>query len=867
MLHAKRIPVRSAWRSRLRSSRAALLCLKSTRSLSQNVREAPQEGKATSRTQFEDWMVNIRGENWLKGPRNPNWYTGKPPVHGICPGVDKAGHLRSSAIPRLDKMTRQIAQDYFDNSWTLVETLFSGLNGEDAFYAPPLHGLRHPQIFYYGHTPCLYVNKFRIAGLLDGPVNEYYESIFEVGVDEMSWDDMHKNDMVWPLIEDVKKYRKQVYDAVSTVIQEHPSLDDNNGKNPVNVTWDHPMWALFMGIEHERIHLETSSVLFREMPLKYVQTPQAWPPVHPSVLEPSAVTNPVEGVDYPKNENVEVKGGEIELGKPREFPSHGWDNEYGHRAIKVDSFSASKYMITNGEFWHFVAAGGYRDEKYWTEEGWGWRKFRNAKWPSFWELHGPHGLLQFKLRTIFASHPIQWSWPVDLNLHEASAYSNWKSEQDGIDGKPEAYRLITEAEHNIIRGPCVAEVRKDPYADRAMWANGEEFTSLENKGGGGPANLNMSYGSQSPVGSLPPSRSGHYDTMGNAWEWTLDHFSPLEGFKLHTLYEDFSTPCFDGRHHVIQGGSFMSTGAEASVFARFHFRPHFLQHSGFRIVSSKTLPPKHVLVADEEKTDNIYETDELIDQYLGMHYGQDSTSTTVAPIFPHLNSPDHALLFPQRVARLLKTLSPPSARRVLDVGCAVGGSAFELATSFDEVVAFDFSSGFIETAQRMQTEHSLPYRIRSEGELFEEAVAVLPSTVDATARGRVAFHVGDACKLVEDAKTLGTFDGVMLANLLCRLPEPLKCLDGLQKIVNPGGVVVFATPFSWLEDFTEKDRWIGGYTNPGGEVVASKDVLLKEMESRGFVKIHEEQMPFLIREHQRKYQYVVSEATGWRFEG
>lgn len=65
-----------------------------------------------------------------------------------------------------------------------------------SLYSPPVHGLRHPQIFYYGHTACLYVNKLRVAGVLDRPVNAYFESIFEVGVDEMLWDDMHKNDMV-----------------------------------------------------------------------------------------------------------------------------------------------------------------------------------------------------------------------------------------------------------------------------------------------------------------------------------------------------------------------------------------------------------------------------------------------------------------------------------------------------------------------------------------------------------------------------------------------------------------------------------------------------------------------------------------------
>jgi len=42
----------------------------------------------------------------------------------------------------------------------------------------------------------LYVNKLRLSGVLKHPVNPYFESIFEVGVDEMLWDDMHKNDMV-----------------------------------------------------------------------------------------------------------------------------------------------------------------------------------------------------------------------------------------------------------------------------------------------------------------------------------------------------------------------------------------------------------------------------------------------------------------------------------------------------------------------------------------------------------------------------------------------------------------------------------------------------------------------------------------------
>ena len=46
----------------------------------------------------------------------------------------------------------------------------------------------------------------------------------------------------------------------------------------------------------------------------------------------------------------------------------------------------------------------------------------------------------------------------------------------------------------------------------------------------------------------------------------------------------------------IQGGSWASTGDEASRFARFSFRPHFFQHLGFRLARSVDAPPPVRLV-------------------------------------------------------------------------------------------------------------------------------------------------------------------------------------------------------------------------------------------------------------------------------
>lgn len=41
-------------------------------------------------------------------------------------------------------------------------------------------------------------------------------------------------------------------------------------------------------------------------------------------------------------------------------------------------------MVTNGEFYEFVTSGGYFNQRYWSEEGWKWRCFRNLRHPTFW---------------------------------------------------------------------------------------------------------------------------------------------------------------------------------------------------------------------------------------------------------------------------------------------------------------------------------------------------------------------------------------------------------------------------------------------------------------------------------------------------
>ncbi len=729
---------------------------------------------------------------------------------------------------------RQALRAYFENTWRLTETLFSALVSDEAYFERPYHKTRHPLIFYYVHPVSFYINKLLVAGLIDEPVNKHFEALFETGVDEMSWDDLHDGEQdVWPTVAEAREYRQQVYAVVSHLIETHPAFD-----RPC--TQDSPGWALVMCFEHERIHLETSSVLMRELPLKFLRQPDQWPPLPTSADQSQRFVRPVAGLHYPMdNPMLEVAAKTVALGKPSEWPTFGWDNEYGAEQHKVDSFRASKRLISNGEFYEFVASGAYLEQRYWSEAGWQWRRFRNTRWPTFWVQDGPVGSHQYRLRTIFNEIPMQWDWPAIVNFYEAKAYCNWRTEQDGATSP---YRLLHEKEHVAMRDASQRGL--------SNWKAGEEdrlqVDPVMSAEGIARLNLNLTQGSEASVESFAANAAGFHDVFGNVWQWCEDTFHPLQGFKIHPYYVDFSTPCFDDEHQMILGGSFISTGDEASVWARFHFRPHFFQHAGFRLVQGEQAGPGG---------GKRYETDALVNQYLLFHWGSEAEQrdTGISQNIGHPSVPP----FMTTMAKLVAEYAS-SHGSVLDLGCAVGRASVELSRHFQRVVGLDYSEAFIRTARDLLEQGSLRYQRQESGRHWTELLATVPEDVD---RSRIQFVQGDAGDL--DAAGLGQpgqFDAVLLSNLLCRLPDPTACLAqfvGDHSPVTENGILVLASPNSWLEQYTHPEDFLDA---PDSESALDKlGKLLSEYEL-----LHHQDLPFMIREHRRKYEYVVSQVSIWR---
>ena len=242
-----------------------------------------------------------------------------------------------------------------------------------------------------------------------------------------------------------------------------------------------------------------------------------------------------------------------------------------------------------------------------------------------------------------------------------------------------------------------------------------------------------------------------------------------------------------------------------------------------------------------------YETDRVLNEYLLFHYGTDEEQ------LPFSFGPQNALHFPVRcVAECLDPAVLPPDARAIDLGCAVGRSSFELARTCTSVVGVDNSHIFIKAAKKIQSAGKIRYCIIEEGLEKSMTTAVRPKEIDAR---RVQFRCCDVMEILQEPET---YDIVLAANLLCRLPHPKLFLKQLPQLLKKKGQLLLISPYSWLEEFTKSSEWLNNYSEKSS-LAAIKRAFGRKM--RLFRRFD---MPFLIREHQRKYEWCVSEATIWK---
>jgi len=665
--------------------------------------------------------------------------------------------------------------------------------------------LRHPWSWYFGHTACFYVNKLRTAKVIEKPFNPAFEAMFAVGVDEMSWDDKLE-DREWPDFDTVLEYRRQVGEYIEDVIESMPppSL-------PVN--WDdHPWWAVIMGCEHERIHLETSTALLRQLPVDVLQPHDYWDNV--------CQAGSYAVGESPVNQIAEVDATNVSVGRSVQGTQlYGWDNEFGQADFEVPAFGASTHLVSNEEYYEFVMDKGYERPEFWSDEGKLWLQQTQRRLPKFWIETNQRD--KFDYRHLTTIGPLPWNFPAVTNNLEAEAFCRWKSAQTGRE-----LRLPTECEYAALRNTA-------DIGDQPDWH------------GQAPGNINMQYWqSECPVDMFQQTPD-FYDVVGNVWHHTITPQYPFRGFQVHPLYDDFTVPVFGPHHANLKGGAWASTGCVASRHGRYQFRRHFYQHAGIRYVESD----RNLGFVSSQKQ-QLPSDHRYIQEYINFHYCDE-------PKFGVEN-------FPKKVADIAMEFVPADRRgQALDVGCNVGRTTFELGKYFDRAVGVDYTARIIGTPLRFQELGIMDSQVPVEGDCVNHKNYSLKGLGLEDAATRCDFYQGDAHNLHESHKD---YDLVVASNLIDRLFNPTQFLSYVHERMNgPGSILVLLSPYSWSDEYTPREKWIGGFYDLKQQPISSQ-LLVDGMLEERFEKLDERDVPFVIQETARKHQHTLSTCTVWRLK-
>lgn len=653
---------------------------------------------------------------------------------------------------------------YVHNTMELYEHIFDSLAAEESFYIPPVHKLRHPIIFYYGHTATFYVNKLCVAGLLNH-IDPVKEEMFAIGVDEMSWDDLNEGHYNWPKVQDVCDYRRTVRDTIDKMMTSGeyplnlPLTFDNSTENKSNSFW----WIMLMGAEHERIHIETASVHLRELPLPHVRQSMSsfWKrcPV-------GSITS------APENTLIPIAGGDVCLGRAFDDEVYGWDSDYnGDRTpVKVKPFKASKYLVSNKEFMNFIQEGGYTSKKYWDEEGWEWVTWKNPRYPWFWveDATRPNG---FALRLLTELIDLPLDWPVELNNFEAFAFCQYLSQKHNTH-----IRLPTEEEWLLLFDRFIS-------ADQHHWEKGKS-----------PGNINLEhFCSSAPVNMF--QHKDLYDVIGNVWQHVSDKVYPYSDYHVHPFYDDFSRPTFDNLHTCIKGGCWISTGNEATRDARFAFRRHFFQFIGVRYIEGKAVKQRAV--------SKMVGVDAEVDSITDFNFGRS------------WESPDDGLLGIATFAKdAFDSFAKVPPHRVMELFCGAGRVSYELSTSFEEVIGVDFSARRLIPAFSLREKGTCEY-LANRGTSGKEEVQKVHAEEFPwhSSREKVTFFQSDPVNL---HKHLENFSMIVCWNCLENSYQPSAVPSHLLTRLRNGGLLVLGI----AKEFQQ--HWQGNTKNMNDPLIVSR---------------------------------------------
>ncbi|MBD1396308.1 ergothioneine biosynthesis protein EgtB [Pontibacter sp. JH31] len=415
-----------------------------------------------------------------------------------------------------DSTTQQLLKR-FEQIRTQTETICAPLEPEDTVVQPMVDV--SPPKWHMAHTTWFFEQFVLLPHLKGYKVfhpsysflfNSYYNSVGN------RVQRAERSTLTRPPLRDVYTYRKHVNEHLKQLLQ------TANEATIVEL-----MPVLELGLQHEQQHQE---LLITD--IKYILSTN---PLLPAYQKQQGTADNITAI--PEATFLDIPGGVYTIGyQGNDFC---FDNELGVHDVLLSDFQVMNRLVTNGEYLNFVQDGGYRDFRFWLDEGLALVRSTELKSPLYWmEQDGEwlHYTMQ-GLKKIDLNQPV-----THISFYEAQAYANWA-------GK----RLLTEFEW---------EAASQVYP---------------------PSNGNFQ-----ESGRLEPdaadSSTGMQQLYGDTWEWTYSAYHPYPGFSTAPGALGEYNGKFMINQMVLRGGSCATPQSHIRTTYRNFFHPDKRwQYTGIRL--------------------------------------------------------------------------------------------------------------------------------------------------------------------------------------------------------------------------------------------------------------------------------------------
>lgn len=207
------------------------------------------------------------------------------------------------------------------------------------------------------------------------------------------------------------------------------------------------------------------------------------------------------------------------------------------------------------------------------------------------------------------------------------------------------------------------------------------------------------------------------------------------------------------------------------------------------------------------------------------------------------------------LAETLPEMTPLVDGPILDLGCSVGRTSFELSRVFKTpVLGIDLNFTMLQAAAKVLETGIFTYPKRRVGLTYERKTIKTGLMDDKN----VDFW---ACDVLNLPFSNSVFSFGLSLNLLDCVGNPYLHLQEIERVLKPGAGAIISTPYDWNANASPVENWLGGHSQRS-EAKGSSERILRSLFAKGGhsqaipnleLIFEKENLPWTVRVHHRSY--------------